>query len=54
MLTAWSNATAPEQLLPLVQGELHRLARAYMARAWRGFPEHHPSTTVLDPKLNLL
>jgi RNA polymerase sigma factor (TIGR02999 family) len=46
LLRAWSDgdAGALEQLLPLVEAELRRLARAYMARERRG---HTLQTTAL-------
>jgi RNA polymerase sigma-70 factor, ECF subfamily len=46
LLDAWSagDDTALEQLLPLVEAELRRLARAYMARERRG---HTLQTTAL-------
>jgi RNA polymerase sigma factor (TIGR02999 family) len=46
LLRAWSNGdeTALERLLPLVEAELRRLARRYMARERRG---HTLQTTAL-------
>jgi len=46
LLRAWSDGdeTALEQLLPLVEAELRRLARGYMARERRG---HTLQTTAL-------
>src|SRR5262245_8798881 len=46
LLAAWSagDDAALEQLLPLVESELRRLARAYMARERRG---HTLQTTAL-------
>lgn len=46
LLRAWSdgNEAALEQLLPLVEAELRRLARSYMARERRG---HTLQTTAL-------
>jgi RNA polymerase sigma factor (TIGR02999 family) len=46
LLVCWSNGdrAALERLLPLVEGELHRLAHAYMRRER---PEHTLQTTAL-------
>jgi RNA polymerase sigma factor (TIGR02999 family) len=46
LLRAWSDGDGPalEQLIPLVEAELRRLARAYMARERRG---HTLQTTAL-------
>lgn len=46
LLVCWGNGdrAALERLLPLVEGELHRLAHAYMRRE---HPEHTLQTTAL-------
>jgi len=46
LLRAWreGQASVPEKLVPLVYGELHRLAKAYMARER---PDHTLQTTAL-------
>ena len=46
LLLAWGRGeeTALERLMPLVHGELHRLARRYMARER---PEHTLQPTAL-------
>ncbi|MGH7967020.1 MAG: sigma-70 family RNA polymerase sigma factor [Candidatus Binatia bacterium] len=46
LLVAWSNGdqTARDQLLPLVYGELRRMARRYMSRQ---APDHTLQTTAL-------
>ena len=49
LLRAWSEGddTALEQLVPLVETELHRLARAYMSRERRS--PAHTSACVSHP-----
>lgn len=55
LLVAWNNgdAAALEQLIPLVQAELHRLARQYMARERAGHPLQ-PTALVNEAYIRLI
>ncbi len=54
-LIAWNNgdAAALEQLIPLVQAELHRLARQYMAKERAGHPLQ-PTALVNEAYIRLI
>lgn len=55
LLIAWNNGdeAALEQLIPLVQAELHRLARLYMARERAGHPLQ-PTALVNEAYIRLI
>ncbi len=55
LLVAWNHgdAAALEQLIPLVQAELHRLARQYMARERAGHPLQ-PTALVNEAYIRLI
>ncbi len=55
LLVAWNNgdAAALEQLIPLVQTELHRLARHYMAKERAGHPLQ-PTALVNEAYIRLI